>query len=171
MKYKTIGLLAVLVACGDGSDRGGTGAACVSGAGCEVGLYCEVSGTGVEGVCKEAPAACGDRVSCDQACTAELANSCGTAEAHCVGLVNEYTIGCQPSPPPRAVGEQCSVLVWCQAGLFCDIKDFAEAGTCVALPDSCGGEASCACLQSVIDACAYGRSCSVVIDLARGVWH
>lgn len=140
----------------------------MSGAGCEDGLFCMITGPGIEGTCIEPPASCGELSCGDSNCLQELTESCGGgAPARCSGFSGDFTIGCEGAQDLRVAGEACSLVVQCVEGTYCDIEDIATTGTCVALPAECADEASCACLQPVIDACPESHWCSVRNGIAH----
>ncbi len=82
-----------------------------------------------------------------------------------MGISGSYSVGCG-SAALRTEGQSCSDLVGCDKGLYCDMKDFSAAGSCVKLPASCATGPSCDCLKPIYDACLGGHHCSVLGDVA-----
>ncbi len=153
-KYLT---LVVVAACGS-DDLADVGGACFDGSSCKGDLICYVTGTGPEGVCAEAPAACGTDIDCQ--CLGELNASCDGQE-RCSGRSNEFIVSCAPADTlPKQVGEECSRVRTCADGLFCKVSDRGEAGECETVPSACTpGDLECDCFDDICS--TVNQSCSI----------
>lgn len=164
--------MVALVGCGSSDEdtaKGGEGASCTDGTNCAAGLLCFVkTDDPAAGVCTAAPAACAGELGCQ--CLDELKTECSSTSTSCFGQTGAYVLACNQQVR-RLEGETCSDVRGCDTGLYCFVPKEGAPGSCTKLPEACGTQPSCDCLDPVRESCDSGSRCSVLGDSATVSCH